>query len=31
MGDDFAPNSSGLVNTIDLGGWTFTAGLHVRF
>ena len=31
MGDDFAPNEPGLVNTIDLGGWTFTVGLHVRF
>jgi hypothetical protein len=31
MGDDFAPNEPGLVNTIDLGGWTFTVGVHVRF
>ncbi len=31
MGDDFAPNEPGLVNRIDLSGWTFTVGLHVRF
>jgi hypothetical protein len=31
MGDDFAPNEPGLVNRIDLGGWAFTVGLHVRF
>jgi hypothetical protein len=31
MGDDFAPNEPGLVNQIDLSGWTFTVGLHVRF
>ncbi len=31
MGHDFAPNQSGLVNTIDLSGWTATIGLHVRF
>jgi hypothetical protein len=31
MGGDFAPNGPGLVNRIDLGGWAFTAGLHVRF
>ena len=31
MGDDFAPNEPGLVNTIDLSGWTFTVGVHVRF
>jgi len=31
MGDDFAPNEPGLVNRIDLSGWTFTVGLHTRF
>ena len=31
MGEDFAPNEPGLVNTIDLSGWTFTVGVHVRF
>lgn len=31
MGDDFAPNDSGLVNRIDLSGWTATVGMHVRF
>jgi len=31
MHGDFAPNAPGLVNTIDLGGWTFTVGVHVRF
>jgi len=31
MGEDFAPNQSGLVNTIDLSGPSFTVGLHVRF
>jgi hypothetical protein len=31
MGHDFAPNESGLVNTIDLSGWAATVGLHVRF
>jgi hypothetical protein len=31
MGEDFAPNASGLVNTIDLTGASFTVGLHVRF
>jgi len=31
MGDDFAPAEPGLVNTIDLSGWTFTVGVHVRF
>ena len=31
MHGDFSPNAPGLVNTIDLGGWTFTVGLHVRF
>lgn len=31
MGDDFAPNAPGLVNRIDLSGWTFTVGVHVRF
>jgi hypothetical protein len=31
MGEDFSPNEPGLVNRIDLGGWTFTVGLHVRF
>ena len=31
MGDDFAPNEPGLVNKIDLSGWTFTVGVHVRF
>ena len=31
MGDDFAPNEPGLVNRIDLSGWTFTVGVHVRF
>jgi len=31
MGEDFAPNGPGLVNTIDVSGATFTLGLHVRF
>ena len=31
MGDDFAPNEPGLVNTLDLSGWTVTVGVHVRF
>lgn len=31
MGDDFAPNEPGLVNRIDLSGWTFTVGAHIRF
>jgi hypothetical protein len=31
MNDDFAPNQPGLVNRIDLSGWTWTVGLHVRF
>jgi opacity protein-like surface antigen len=31
MGDDFTPNEPGLVNTLDLSGWTFTVGAHVRF
>jgi hypothetical protein len=31
MGDDFAPNEPGLINRIDLTGWTFTVGVHVRF
>lgn len=31
MGDDFAPNESGLVNRIDLTGPSFTIGVHVRF
>jgi hypothetical protein len=31
MRDDFAPNAPGLENRIDLSGWTFTVGLHVRF
>jgi hypothetical protein len=31
MGDDFSPNEPGLVNTIDLSGWTATLGVHVRF
>lgn len=31
MGDDFAPNEPGFVNRIDLSGWTWTVGLHVRF
>jgi len=31
MGQDFAPNGPGLVNTIDLAGWSVTGGLHVRF
>jgi Outer membrane protein beta-barrel domain len=31
MGEDFAPNEPGLENEIDLSGWSFTAGLHIRF
>jgi len=31
MGDDFSPREPGLVNRIDLSGWTFTVGAHVRF
>ena len=31
MGEDLAPNESGLVNTIDLSGWSATVGVHVRF
>jgi hypothetical protein len=31
MGDDFAPSEPGFVNRIDLNGWAWTVGLHVRF
>ncbi len=31
MGQDFAPNESGLVNRIDLSGASVVVGLHVRF
>jgi len=31
MSDDFAPTGSGFVNRIDLSGWTWTVGVHVRF
>jgi hypothetical protein len=31
MDDDFSPNGAGLVNRIDLSGWTFTGGVHIRF
>ena len=31
MGDDFSPNEPGFVNRIDLNGWTWTVGVHVRF
>lgn len=31
MNDDFAPQEPGFVNRIDLSGWTWTVGLHVRF
>lgn len=31
MGEDFAPNQAGLVNTIDLSGPSFTVGVHIRF
>ena len=31
MGEDFAPQEPGFVNRIDLSGWTWTVGLHVRF
>jgi hypothetical protein len=33
MGEDFSPNAPGeeFVNRIDLSGWTFTVGVHVRF
>ncbi len=31
MGHDFLPNESGLINRIDLSGWSATVGLHVRF
>ena len=31
MGGDFTPNEPGLVNRIDLSGWTWTVGVHVRF
>ncbi len=31
MGDDFAPSGPGFVNRIDLNGWTWTVGVHVRF
>jgi len=31
MDDDFSPNEPGLVNTIDLSGWTATLGVHIRF
>jgi hypothetical protein len=31
MGDDFAPNESNLVNTIDLSGASVTVGIHIRF
>jgi hypothetical protein len=31
MNEDFAPNASGLINTIDLSGPSFTVGVHIRF
>jgi len=31
MHGDFSPNGPGLVNRIDLGGWMFTGGVHIRF
>jgi hypothetical protein len=31
MNEDFAPNASGLINTIDLSGPTVTVGVHIRF
>ena len=31
MGDFFAPTEPGFVNRIDLSGWTWTVGAHVRF
>ncbi len=31
MNEDFSPNESGLVNTIDLSGASFTLGVHIRF
>jgi len=31
MGDDFAPTEPGFKNRIDLSGWTWTVGVHVRF
>jgi hypothetical protein len=31
MGDDFAPNEPGLVNTIDLSGFSLTGGIRIRF
>ena len=31
MDDDFSPNGAGLVNRIDLSGWIFTGGVHLRF
>ena len=31
MGDDFSPNEPGLINEIDLSGFSVTVGLHIRF
>jgi len=31
MGDDFAPSEPGLVNEIDLSGFSVTIGVHIRF
>jgi hypothetical protein len=31
MGDDFAPTEPGLINNIDLSGFSVTGGLRVRF
>jgi opacity protein-like surface antigen len=31
MGDDFSSADPGFVNRIDLTGWTWTVGVHVRF
>ncbi len=31
MDDDFSPNEPGLINTIDVSGWTATLGVHIRF
>jgi hypothetical protein len=31
MGEDFRPTAPGLVNKIDLGGWSATLGFLIHF